>query len=163
MEGVELVMRLDTDSKFTGQWVDAFDLVERAGADYMFNKLVEEWTKFTKGMPELAKDFIASKGLTLDTIANPQLWKEIFSLNSEKDILQYFNNFQITRRSFWLREDVREWVEVVDNNHGIFLGRWGDAPLTTFTLAIFCPSDKIVGRNKTLMPYDHNGHTKRSL
>lgn len=155
MEGIDLVMRVDTDSQLRGKWADPFEEMEKKGADYMYNVVLHDGHKYTQGLLPVAEDFLKLKNKTVEQLEFPGLWKTIVHDGPTNDFLMFFNNFQLARRSFWQQAQVREWIEFVDRSHGIFLHRWGDSPLTTFTLAMFCPANKIIERNVTTMPYFH--------
>ena len=57
--------------------------------------------------------------------------------------MMYYNNFHITRPSFWKEERVQEILREIDNNGGIFYYRWGDAPLQTLVAIIVGGADKV--------------------
>jgi hypothetical protein len=41
----------------------------------------------------------------------------------------YYNNFFMTKTSFWEQDDVKKLIEDIDKTGNIFYYRWGDAPL----------------------------------
>jgi hypothetical protein len=55
----------------------------------------------------------------------------------------YYNNFFITKTSFWEREDVKKTIEEIDDNGGIFYYRWGDAPLQSTILLLHAKTEEI--------------------
>lgn len=57
--------------------------------------------------------------------------------------IMYYNNFHITRPSFWLREDVKRAIDAIDRNGSIFYYRWGDAPLQSILVALFTNENEI--------------------
>lgn len=48
----------------------------------------------------------------------------------------YYNNFFITKTSFWEREDVQKTIADLDATGNIFYYRWGDAPLQTAVVSL---------------------------
>lgn len=57
--------------------------------------------------------------------------------------IMYYNNFHITKPSFWLREDVQKTIDAVDKNGSIFYYRWGDAPLQSIIVALHAKENEI--------------------
>ena len=58
--------------------------------------------------------------------------------------IMYYNNFFITKTSFWKRSDVKNTINSINNSGNIFYYRYGDAPLQTIILSLFANNDKIV-------------------
>jgi hypothetical protein len=54
-----------------------------------------------------------------------------------------YNNFFITKTSFWQREDVKALVDEVDKDGSIYYFRWGDAPLHTLIVNMLASPDEI--------------------
>lgn len=52
--------------------------------------------------------------------------------------IMWYNNFFITKPSFWLREDVQKIIKEIDEDGSIFYFRWGDAPLQTLLVLLHC-------------------------
>eukprot|EP01067_Filipodium_phascolosomae_P003731 Filipodium_phascolosomae@DN2664_c0_g1_i1.p1 len=55
----------------------------------------------------------------------------------------YYNNFEISKVSFWLQENYREFIDFIDRKGGIYYTRWGDAPIKSTAIAMLLPSEKI--------------------
>lgn len=51
--------------------------------------------------------------------------------------IMYYNNWFITRTSFWQREDVQDMLKKIDENGSIFYCRWGDAPIQSAIVMLF--------------------------
>eukprot|EP00415_Alexandrium_ostenfeldii_P002235 UN2235 len=49
----------------------------------------------------------------------------------------YYNNFMMTRISWWRSSIVAEWLDRVDSSGIAYLHRVGDAPIQTFTRMMF--------------------------
>ena len=63
-------------------------------------------------------------------------------LNTPMPII-YYNNFHITKTSFWLRDDVQKTIDAIDKNGSIFYYRWGDAPLQSIIVALHAKENEI--------------------
>lgn len=55
----------------------------------------------------------------------------------------YYNNFFITKTSFWEREDVKKTVEAADKTGNIFYYRWGDAPLQSIIVLLHADPSQV--------------------
>lgn len=47
----------------------------------------------------------------------------------------FYNNFELSRTDLWRSEAYADLFRSVDDSGGIFLGRWGDAPIRTIALS----------------------------
>lgn len=48
----------------------------------------------------------------------------------------FYNNFEISHASLWKMPIVRDYLEVIDKNGGIYYTRWGDAPIRSLAVAM---------------------------
>lgn len=64
--------------------------------------------------------------------------------------IMYYNNFFITKTSFWEREDVKALVKAMDMDGSIFYYRWGDAPLQTAVVMLLAQPEEI---NRCIFKY----------
>lgn len=55
----------------------------------------------------------------------------------------YYNNFFITKTSFWARDDVQKTIDAADKDGGIFYYRWGDAPLQSLIVMLHAKPEEI--------------------
>jgi hypothetical protein len=86
-------------------------------------------------------------------VRNPTMLAIAFNYTVE--IPHYWNNFEVVDLSFMQRNDVVDFLQVVDESQGIFLYRWGDAPLRYITLAIFANANEILYREGLGLIYCH--------
>jgi hypothetical protein len=134
--GVSQYMRLDGDSCLLR--VDQTPFSQLAnGVVYLSNdqfydlapvcvnlrRFVEEYVKYFKIAPK-----------------NPLAWNRAFIGDTAAG---YYNNLEVMDIAFWLRPDVQHFVQFVDASHGIYLHRWGDAPLRYLALALFATSNEV--------------------
>jgi hypothetical protein len=61
--------------------------------------------------------------------------------------IMYYNNFFITKPSFWYQEDVQKTLKAIDEDGSIFYFRWGDAPLQSILVMLHSTPDKISKAN----------------
>ncbi|ELU17832.1 hypothetical protein CAPTEDRAFT_53752, partial [Capitella teleta] len=55
----------------------------------------------------------------------------------------YYNNFEISKTSFWLSKAYQDYIQYIDRSGGIFYHRWGDAPVKSLALSLFMPPKSI--------------------
>jgi hypothetical protein len=63
-----------------------------------------------------------------------------------KDVAIYGTNFEVMDLLFWRRPEVQQFVMFIDLSWGIFLSRWGDAPLRYLALTLFARPEQVVPR-----------------
>jgi hypothetical protein len=98
----------------------------------------------------LTAAFIAKNNITA---RNPDMLADLF--NRTLDIPNFWNNFEVVDLSFMQRKEVLDFIQAVDESKGIFLYRWGDAPLRYITLALFANATQILHRPKLGLNYCH--------
>jgi len=98
----------------------------------------------------LTAAFIAKNNITA---RNPDMLADVF--NRTLDIPNFWNNFEVVDLSFMQRKEVLDFIQAVDESKGIFLYRWGDAPLRYITLALFANATQILHRLKLGLDYCH--------
>ena len=61
--------------------------------------------------------------------------------------IMYYNNFFMTKTSFWYQGDVKEILKKIDEDGSIFYFRWGDAPLQSLIVMLLSPPEKVSKAN----------------
>ena len=61
--------------------------------------------------------------------------------------IMYYNNFFITKTSFWYQPEVQSILKKIEEDGSIFYFRWGDAPLQSLIVMLHSPADKISKAN----------------
>jgi len=159
-EDYEYIMRLDDDSIIEEAiCIDLFEKVKEKEIVYLSNivhidcglcnfemkKLFN--TIFPNSSKEIDKLFISSK-LSQNTEVFHKI-NEIMTLNNKNQFdtdieidmpIMYYNNFFITKRSFWMRDDVKDIIKKINDHGGIFYYRYGDAPLQTLIVSLLEPT-----------------------
>ena len=150
MQNVRYFLRIDDDSILlnSGKNGDIFANMNSRGLTYIGNELVTEYAPVATNMTAFALDYATFNGIS---IQNMPLWKGFFS----PDITHYYNNFEVVSMAFFQRPEVRMWTKHVLKSGFIYQHRWGDAPLRTATLAMFCAPDKIANRSDFGILYSH--------
>ena len=98
----------------------------------------------------LTIDFIKKHNII---VQNPDMFVDVF--NKTFEMPNYWNNIEVVDLSFMQRKNVRDFIKAVDESKGIFLYRWGDAPLRYVTLALFTNASQVLHRTKLGLGYCH--------
>jgi hypothetical protein len=125
----EYAMRVDEDVCVQRFVTNPFALMHEHSLVYGFGVQTEERHPETlETMPEWVTSYATA--LKLKPPAEPV--KHI-----------YFTNFFVSRVDFWFGANVQGFLHAVSNGGGIYLHRWGDAPIQTTALQLFAPSDAV--------------------
>ena len=87
------------------------------------------------------------------TARNPAMLADVF--NHSIEVPNYWNNVEAIDLSFIRGPEVTNYTKAIDESRGIFLYRWGDAPLRYVTLALFANASQVLHREKLGLAYCH--------
>jgi hypothetical protein len=162
-KGYDYVMRLDDDSLIEEPVPDLFSWMNEKKLVYSSNLIHTDCGICCYGMKEFFRKSCPTKKDVLDQLFMRsevptkafQLFKfrSLLSITHGSDIefdekinidmpIMYYNNFFVTKTSFWEREDVRTIIDKIDKNGSIFYFRWGDAPLQTLIVKLFAKENE---------------------
>lgn len=126
---VEYVWRLDDDSKITSPiGYDVFQYMKINRLRYGFVNTVVDDAACVVGLWEQARHFARN-------VSHFPLHNESF-LGEWPDPLVVYNNFEISHMSLWRSPLWRQFMGFVDDLGGIYMERWGDAPLHTIGISM---------------------------
>jgi hypothetical protein len=100
---------------------------------------------FSRALAEAANFWVTSEKLTPTFIlqhCTPPTIEGLSSTGWNHSIV--FNNFYITRLSWWMQPHIRAWLVHLERLRGAYKHRWGDAPIQTITLGIFLPEAQML-------------------
>jgi hypothetical protein len=163
-EGYDYVMRLDDDSLIEEPVPDLFAWAANKNLVYASNLLHSDCGMCNYGMKEffiklfpekkddIDKMFVAQEVPSRAVQFHP--FRTLLSITQdplpeigEKISLSmpviFYNNFFITKTSFWKRDDVKATIDAIDKNGSIYYFRWGDAPLHTLLVQILAKPEEI--------------------
>jgi len=147
------MMRLDDDSRIIGRWPNIFEIMQRSQAIYLANRREVDHEYVLPGLRlvrNVTAAYVAKKKINPK---NPTLYIDFF--NHTLDVPNYWNNLEIIDLKLMQRPDVRDFIREIDQSQGIFLYRWGDAPLRYITLALFTTNNQILHREQLGLQYCH--------
>lgn len=130
--GFEWHWRLDDDSKLNDPiGYDVFRMMATNQMLYGYIDVVQEETKCYTSLWELSEQHLA------DTRTEPTFFYEW------PQGAVFYNNFEISHGSVWESADVQAWMRAVRESRGIYLYRWGDAPIRTLAVSMFVDPKRV--------------------
>ncbi|CAF1136853.1 unnamed protein product [Adineta ricciae] len=115
-------MRLDDDSQLLEPWPNVFEIMAKKRAIYMANHKVFDYEYILPGILRI-RNFTTEYILQNKIVPqNPTMIADMFL--KPQDIPVIYNNFEIVETSFMQRNDIRHFINAVDETHYIFLYRW---------------------------------------
>lgn len=148
-EGYDYVMRLDDDG-FIRQPLpmNMFELMEMKGFVYGYRRV--QW-----GLHDLADRTLIPA--TLEYIQSRKL--DIACDPSDVNTQHFYNNFYITKLSFWTRLEVQAYLQYLDEHGGIWRYGWGDSLIMAAAVKMFALPHEIV--QLVGIDYEHGSHHLR--
>ena len=136
-QDVEFLLRLDDDSSFSSPiGYDIFLLMRENNLDFGFVNTVQDDEKCVHGLWNHTHQFM-QKSADLISSKNKkqfQKWKEG---------LVIYNNFELSRVSIWKSQLWINYIESIERSGGIYLKRWGDAPIHTIFVLLGVPLSRM--------------------
>lgn len=159
-EGYDYVMRLDDDSIIEEPInTDLFSIMKDKDLAYLSNIVHVDCGICNFGMKNMFENILPEKleklngGLFLKSKLSTSLsayskFKDLQTLLNKPCIgdvdmdmpIMYYNNFFVTSTLFWKRDDVKNVIDKINANGGIFYYRYGDAPLQTIIVTLLEPT-----------------------
>lgn len=105
---------------------------------YMYNREFYDLPFVVVGLKDFIKDYIRMNGIR---IKNMKRWGSAFRGES---VCAFYNNFEISKVSFFLKPEVQRLINIIDLSHEIFVHRWGDATLRYLIISMFCEEKYLI-------------------
>ena len=138
--GYEWYVRLDDDSLIHSEInYDMFKFMYDNNYEYGFRAYSNDHIMVSNNLIELCDTYIKKNNIT-PTFLNrfTREWK-----TKEYNILGYYNNFLVSKLSFWINDDVQKFLKEIDNSGYIYTKRWGDLIIQAVTIQIFMNRNKL--------------------
>ena len=147
----EWYWRLDTDSFLRGRIrYDVFKFMEAKDLWYGYIVMLKEDPEVVKGLWSATNEYIRGENIQVKGMGR------ITDHIGEWNQLYYYNNFEISKLSFGRSPEYQKFFFYLDQLRGIYMHRWGDAPIRTFAVSMFVPDDKI--HQFSDISYSHAGY-----
>lgn len=143
-------VRMDHDSFFIEpKALDIEECAKKYNFDYLYRSV---WTdhKEKEGIWAFTKKYAKQNSLSLDGFRALKM----LNLRGEFNGRAPYNNFHISKISFWRRKDVKKYLKAIENVDGSLKSHWHDTNVQSMLLGLFCP----VVVEKTDFGYMHNMH-----
>ena len=164
--GFDWVCRFDDDSILHSSIeYDIFEYMERNSFEYGYRVDSQEPYRLTEGFSEALHTYINENNIS-PTFFDEHLWSPGFSdklLNLVYKLLAnrsplmmdrvkvkgtydnwgYFNNFFISKLSFWKSEEVQHFLYHFDQMGASHIHRWNDLVMQSAAVQIFMPKEKV--------------------
>ena len=162
--GYDYVMRIDDDSFIEEPTPDLFKWASDKKLVYASNLLHTDCGMCNYGMMEFFQKKFPARSEDISKMFIPQQipsrtvqvhpFRTLLSITQdpmpqidEMITIQmpviFYNNFFITKSSFWQRPDVQKLIKEIDENGSIYYFRWGDAPLHTLIVQLLATPDEV--------------------
>jgi hypothetical protein len=145
VQELEFYWRLDADSMLLQHvQTDPFDVMKKHGRVYGYNVVAFEDASVADGLFDAVKHHFAH-GATSKSLGN-----HVNSKDWNKSM--FYTNFEISRVDFWRSPEYQRFFQDVDKAAGIYMRRWGDAPIHFLAVAALLKDEQLEAFS---MPYWH--------
>lgn len=162
----DTIMRIDTDSCFLPAKQDvelpslmqqSIDTLPDLQPSYVYQSFESppSYNTYVQGLYEFAVQFMEKENIKP---SHPELWARAEELwKADQNVPLFKTNFEVSRVSFFQREDVMKWHESLSEFEpfGIWRKRWGDAHTRFLTMAMFGTPDSVSILNLNSGFYQH--------
>ena len=131
-------MRLDDDSSLLSCIdYDLFQFMRDNDLAYGYRQLAFDFPRVAQPIWNMSFEYLESKSIPkTEMFMNHQK-------NHRWDCLAPYNNFLISKLSFWTSPEVQSWLYHVDSSGIQYTGRISDLPVQTITLEMFMPAKQV--------------------
>lgn len=131
---LDYVIRFDTDSALLSPFYrNPVHEMRAAAKRYGYYCACVEGKEWVNGLHKFTAGFVRDHNIVSNWTLGGKRWEP----RGEDPVSMPYNNFEIVDVKWWLSEEVQEFVDAIDNRLGIFLHRWGDAPLRGLAISMY--------------------------
>lgn len=128
-EGYQFVMRMDEDSFIRSPIpYNLFERAQRERVDYAYRLASWESGQPPHAFFTFVRQYLEARNLTPTWLLHPCSSRRVADLSLQNcgPLYGIYNNWFLTRVSFWLRPDVQHFLQHVADSHSIYTHRWND-------------------------------------
>jgi hypothetical protein len=148
--GYEMYMRMDDDSFILSEInYDMFKFLYENNYEYAFRAYCNDYHGSCIDLIEYTYKYINKfkiKKYWIDRFIN-----KFNPLSYNR--LGYYNNFMITKLDFWMRQDVQNFLNYIDQSGFMYTKRWGDLMIQSISVQIFMNRNSVYHFND--WKYEH--------
>ncbi len=138
LRAVDWYLRLDIDSYILSPVEDdPFRRLEKAGKSYGYLTTFYEEVQVSNGLAEAVDRFVRDKKIV------PTFLQKHLTKDGQWNRMSFYTNFEIAQLDFWRSPDFARFWEFINTERGIYLNRWGDAPLHFIALSLMVEEERI--------------------
>lgn len=142
LDGYDYGIRLDADSILQSP-LEIDDFIE-SGRLYGYVRDKRDSHRETcETLPKAIKDYVRQNNISIKC--------EMSDINC----WNFYNNFNISKLSFWSSDDYQNFMSFINEDGGIQRHRWGDSTIQANAVKMFCDKENIV---KFKFAYEHRSH-----
>ena len=144
MRLIDYAWRLDDDSELRSSInVDLFLYMQQNDIEYGYQVVTLDNAQCVAGLWDAARQYVKNKNIHAEVFHQ---WENRW---------MFYNNFELSKVSFWLSQQYQGYIEYIDQLGGIYYSRWGDAPIKSIGVSMFMPKRKI--HSFSFISYRHSG------
>jgi hypothetical protein len=143
-------IRMDHDSFFVEpKKLDVEECIKKYDFDYLYRSV---WTdhKEKESIWKFTKNYAKKNGLSLEGFKKLKMLNVFGNFNGRSP----YNNFHISKVSFWKNPEVKKFLDTIEKEDGIILKHWQDTTVHSMILGLF----NATVLEKTDFGYMHNFH-----
>lgn len=150
---IEYIWRLDDDSLIHDSiGYDPFKLMKINKKKYGYVSIIKDNDVCVDGLWETSASFVKDNEKLITNKNN--------FFKSWPDPYVFYNNFEISHFSIWRTKLWREYSQYITSNGGIYMKRWGDAPIHTIGVSLLLDREDIYRFSD--MNYYHSSFLKQN-
>ncbi len=142
VDNYDYYWRLDADSFLLRPVTqDPFATLRDSGRDYGYMVVTQEDESVVRGLWNTTLEYMRLRGLSVKA---PGFLHRHLTAAGEWNRNMYYTNFEISSLAFWRSAEYLDFFEHIDKSHGIYMHRWGDAPIHLLAVALLLPEDRVL-------------------
>lgn len=151
--GYDWYMRMDDDSFIHSEIkYDLFDYMIEHKYKYGYRANIKESSSASVGFADMTLSYLLCKKI------KSKFFLESFLTDGSWNRNGYYNNFLISDLHFWMKKEVRDYLNFIDRTGFIYYNRWNDAIIQTAAVQIFLEKNQIY--KFTDWTYEHSTFNK---
>ncbi|MFA5125920.1 MAG: hypothetical protein WC462_02875 [archaeon] len=150
LNGFDYYIRMDHDSFFIEpKTLNVEESIKKYNFDYLYRSV---WTdhKGKKAIWEFTKKYAKKNNLSLKGFGKLRMLNLVRNFNGRAP----YNNFHISKISFWRNPKVKKFLKAIEDENGILVKHWQDTNIHSMVLGLF----NATVLEKTDFGYKHNVH-----
>jgi hypothetical protein len=136
LSNYEYYLRLDTDSYILTELnYDIFEFAKQTDLIYGYCEPAVQIDnpKVVEGLKEFSKNYIELNNV-----------KTYIDVNTIPEGKMFYTNLELGKVDWFIKSEYINYFNTIDENGGIYIKRWGDAPIKYLGVNLFCDPLKII-------------------